>query len=298
MSADELKSVNDLLRSLKAAERPGSWAEQRARMEASLSAFPLAEGVALQPFRINGIDAEWQARRNVRDDAVLLYLHGGGYVVGSIATHRPFTTEIAAGFNGRVLSLGYRLAPEHPCPAAIDDALEAYRWLVEDQGIPASNIVIAGDSAGGGLTIATLIAIRDAGLAMPAGGWAMSPWTDLTQTSASMTSKAADDLIITDVVLNEYAAVYAPGGDVKDPRATVLNASLKGLPPLLIQVGTAERLLDDSVALAGKASTDDVAVTLETWPGMPHVFHIFAAMLGEARAAIAGATDWLNARIA
>ncbi len=298
MSADELNAVNELLRAANAAVRPGSWDERRAAMEATLGGFPRAGGVALQPFRINGIDAEWQARRDVREDAVLLYLHGGGYAVGSIATHRPLTTEVAAGFNGRVLSLGYRLAPEHPCPAAIEDALAAYRWLVEDQGIPASNIIIAGDSAGGGLTVATLVAIRDAGLAAPAGGWCLSPWTDLTMTSKTMAAKAEDDLLISDVSLKEYAAAYAPGGDVSDPRATVLNASLKGLPPLLIQVGTAERLLDDSVALAGKASADDVAVTLETWPGQPHVFHIFAAMLGEARAAIAGATNWANARIA
>lgn len=298
MSVEELNTINTLLRAVDAGTRPGSWAERRAAMEATTSIFPLAADVALQSFRIDGIDAEWQSRAEVRDDAVMLYLHGGGYAVGSITTHRPLTTEIAAGFNGRVLSLGYRLAPEHPCPAAIEDALAAYRYLVEDQGIPASNIVIAGDSAGGGLTIATLIAIRDAGLPMAAGGWVLSPWADLTATSGTMTSKAADDLMITDVALKEYAAAYAPGGDVNDPRATVLNAPLHGLPPLLIQVGTAERLLDDSIALAGKASAADVAVTLECWPGQPHVFQIFSSMMGEARAAIAGATNWANARIA
>lgn len=298
MSADELNAVNELLRAANAAERLGDWAERRAAMEATLGAFPRAEGVGLQPFRIYGIEAEWQARRDVREDAVLLYLHGGGYAVGSVATHRPLTTEIAAGFDGRVLSLGYRLAPEHPCPAAIEDALAAYRWLVEDQGVPASNIVIAGDSAGGGLTVATLMAIRDAGLSLPAGGWCLSPWTDLTVSGGTIAGKAADDLMLTETALKEYAAAYAPGGAVGDPRATVLNGSLRGLPPLLIQVGTAEILLGDAIALAAKAGADDVAVTLETWPGQPHVFQIFAAMLGEARAAIAGATDWANARIA
>lgn len=298
MSAEELSVVNDLLRAVQASVREGGWAERRSGMEASLAAFPLAEGVALEPLKIDGIPAEWQSRRDARMDAAMLYLHGGGYAVGSIATHRPLTTEIAAGFEGRVLSLGYRLAPEHPCPAAIEDALAAYRFLVEDQGVPAANIVIAGDSAGGGLTIATLVAIRDGGYAMPAGGWVLSPWTDLTATSGTMTSKAADDLIISADSLKEYAAVYAPGNNLNDPRATVLNASLKGLPPLLIQVGTAERLLDDSIALAGRASAADVAITLECWPGQPHVFHMFAAMLGEARAAIAGATNWANARIA
>ena len=298
MSADELKTVNDFLRSVGALSRPDTWPERRAALEASLGSFPRAEGVSVQPVRIDDLEAEWQFRRDAREDAAMLYQHGGGYAVGSINTHRSFTTEIAAGFEGRVLSLGYRLAPEHPCPAAIDDALGAYRWLIEDQGIPAENIIIAGDSAGGGLTIAALIAIRDAGLPMPTGGWCLSPWTDLRLTSGTMTSKADDDLIITASELKTYADAYAPGGDVNDPRATVLNASLKGLPPLLIQVGTAERLLDDSIALAGKASVDDVAVTLETWPGQPHVFHVFASMLGEARAAIAGATNWANARIA
>jgi acetyl esterase/lipase len=297
MSAEELKTINDLLRAVDAGNRPGSWDERRAAMEATTSIFPLAAGVELTDFKINGCDAEWQAREGVREDAVLLYLHGGGYAVGSITTHRPLTTEVAAGFNGRVLSLGYRLAPEHPCPAAIDDALAAYRYLIEDEGVPAGNIVIAGDSAGGGLTIAALVAIRDAGLPTPAGGWVLSPWADLTVSSGTMTSKAADDLMITAESLKEYAAAYAPGGDVADPRATVLKASLKGLPPLLIQVGTAERLLDDAIALAGRASADDVAVTLETWPGQPHVFQIFAAMMGEARAAIAGATNWANARL-
>lgn len=298
MSADELKSVNELLRSLKVAERPDNWVDRRAAMEATLGGLPSAEGVTLQPVRIDDLEAEWQFRPDARADAAILYLHGGGYAVGSIVTHRTFTTEVAAGFDGRVLSVGYRLAPEHPCPAAIDDALAAYRWLIEDEGVPAENIIIAGDSAGGGLTIATLVAIRDAGLPMPTGGWCLSPWTDLRLTSGTMTSKAEDDLIITATELKIYADAYAPGGDVNDPRATVLNASLKGLPPLLIQVGTAERLLDDSIALAGRASADDVAVTLEAWPGQPHVFHIFASMMGEARAAIAGATNWANARIA
>ena len=298
MSIDELNSVNALLRVARDLPRPEGWVERRAAIEASLGSIPAAEGVSLQPVRIDHLAAEWQFRPSARRDAAMLYLHGGGYTYGSIATHRSFTTGLALQFDGRVLSVGYRLAPEHPCPAATEDALAAYRWLVEDEGIAAEKIVMAGDSAGGGLTIAALIAIRDAGLPMPAGAWCLSPWVDLTLTSGSMTSKAEDDLIVTAAELKTYADVYAPGGDAADPRGTVLNASLKGLPPLLIQVGTAERLLDDSVALAGKASAADVAVTLETWPGQPHVFHIFAAMMSEARAAITRGADWVNARIA
>lgn len=294
MSAAELQSVNELLRAVRAAPRPADWAARRAGMEASLAAFPVPPEIELKPVSANGVPAEWQWRDGVRQDAAILYLHGGGYAAGSIATHRPLTAIIAQQVNGRVLSVGYRLAPEHPCPAGIEDAAAAYRFLV-DQGV--KHVVIAGDSAGGGLTVATMVAIREAGLPMPAGGWVISPWTDMTASSGSAHAKAEADMLITAEDLKAYAAVYVPA-DPQDPRATVLNANLKGLPPLLIQVGTAERLLDDSISLARIASLADVDVRLETWPGMPHVWHIFAAMLGESRDAIAGGTAWSNARLA
>ena len=295
MSADELKIVNDLLRASQSEMRGGSWAERRAGMEAAVAVFPLADGVALTPVDANGVPAEWQARANAPGDTAILYLHGGGYAIGSIATHRSMTTAMAAGFNGRVLSVDYRLAPEHPCPAAIDDAVNAYRYLL-DQGIKGQRIVIAGDSAGGGLTIAALQAIRDAGLPAPAGGWVLSPWVDLTVSSASMASKD-EDLMITAEGLNEYAAAYAPSGDVKDPRATPLHGALAGLPPLLIQVGTSERLLDDALTLAREAAAENVHVTLQAVPGQPHVFQMFGPLLSEAREAIASAVAWAHRQI-
>ena len=295
MSAEELKIVNELLRASQSGMRGGTWPERRAGMEAAVAVFPLAEGVMLTPVNANGVACEWQGRADAPDDAAILYLHGGGYAIGSIATHRSMTTAIAAQFKGRVLSVDYRLAPEHPCPAAIEDALSAYRYLL-DQGINGRRIVIAGDSAGGGLTIATLQAIREAGLPAPAGGWVLSPWVDLTVTSATMASKDAD-LMITAEGLNEYAAAYAPGGDVKDPRATPLHGALAGLPPLLIQVGTSERLLDDAMTLAREAAAENVHVTLEAVPGQPHVFQMFAPMLSEGRDAIAGAIAWAHQQI-
>jgi acetyl esterase/lipase len=296
MSAQELEVLNGMLRTMRAQlQEQGDWPQRRANMEAGIGAFPIDPSIELKGVDANGVKAEWQWRADAPADAALLYVHGGGYAIGSIATHRPMTTGIAKAFNGRVLSLDYRLAPEHPCPAAVDDAVAGYRFLL-DQGIGPARIVIAGDSAGGGLTIAALQAIRDTGLPAPAGGWCLSPWADMTGASPTVASKAEEDLMLSKDSLLEFAAAYA-GSNPHNPRATVLNASMTGLPPLFIQVGTAELLLGDAIALAAKASEANVNVTLETWPNMPHVFQMFAGMLSEGRAAIAHATAWCNARV-
>jgi len=297
MSADELHAINAMLRESRLRERPTGWPAQRAAMEASTAVLPQAAGVTLTPVTANGVPAEWQARPDAAGDAAILYLHGGGYAIGSIATHRALTTALAAAFEGRVLSLDYRLAPEHPCPAAIEDAVVAYRFLL-DQGLKPGRIVIAGDSAGGGLTVATLLALREAGLPSPAGGWCISPWVDLTNASGTMSSKADEDLIVSAASLDAYAAAYAAGGDLRAAPCSPLFGDLAGLPPLLIQVGSAETLLDDSLGLAANASRADVEVRLEVWPGQQHVFHMFAPMLGEARAAIAAGAGWVSDRIA
>ena len=296
MSIEETNAVNDMLRATRTAVSEGGWPERRAGMEASLAAFPLADGVICEPVSLGGVPAEWQFRADAPQDAVIVYVHGGGYCIGSIGTHRALTTQIAASFAGRVVSLDYRMAPEHHCPAAIDDTVAAYRAVL-DKGIAARRIVIAGDSAGGGLTIAALQAIRDAGLPLPGGGWVISPWVDLTGESETLRTKAETDLIITAATLNEFAAAYTADGNVLDARATPLNGSFQGLPPLLIQVGTAEGLLGDAIALAAKASAADVSVTLQTWPHQQHVWHMFAAMLGEARDAIAAGANWSSARV-
>lgn len=297
MSAEEVEAVNDLLRASKGSMDALTWPERRAAMEAGTAFFPLAEGIELLPVDAQGVRAEWQARKDARSDAAILYLHGGGYAIGSIESHRSLTTALAAAFNGRVLSVNYRLAPEYPCPAGIEDAVSSYRFLV-DQGLSGPNIILAGDSAGGGLVIAALQAIRDAGLPTPGGGWVMSPWVDLTGTSETMTLKADDDFMIAANNVKDTAAIYAPGGDANDPRATPLNGSFDGLPPLLIHVGTSETLLDDALNLARKASLAHVEVRLETWPRQQHVFQMFASMMSEARDAIAGGIAWANARIA
>ncbi|MCC6919250.1 MAG: alpha/beta hydrolase [Alphaproteobacteria bacterium] len=298
MSAEELNVINGMLRQMRsqlAGTPEGGWPERRKNMEAGIGAFPADPSIELKGVDANGVKAEWQWRADAPSDAALMYVHGGGYAIGSIATHRPMTTAIAKGLAGRVLSLDYRLAPEHPCPAAIDDAVAGYRFLL-DQGIKPARIAIAGDSAGGGLTVATLQAIRDTGLPAPAGGWCLSPWTDMTATSGTMTAKAEEDLMLSAESIREFAAAYI-GSDALNPKATVLNASLKGLPPLFIQVGTAEVLLGDSLALAAKAAEANVTVTLETWPNMPHVFQMFGAMLSEGRDAVAHGVAWCNARI-
>ena len=187
------------------------------------------------------------------------------------------------------------MGPENKYPAAIDDAVAAYRFIL-DQGIKPSHIAIAGDSAGGGLTVATLLALRDKKIPLPAAAWPISPWVDLEGRGASLKTKAESDLIVTGDGLHNYAKAYA-GARRGEPLASPVNGNLAGLPPLLIQVGSAEVLLDDSITLAQKAGAADVDVKLEIWPHMPHVWHIFAGFLGEARDAIAGATSWLNERL-
>ncbi|MFT3809773.1 MAG: alpha/beta hydrolase [Micropepsaceae bacterium] len=296
MSAEEVRTVTELLRSSRGAMDALSWDERRAAMEAGTAFFPLAEGVALREARAGSVPVEWQARTDATDDAALMYLHGGGYAIGSIASHRALTTSIAATFNGQVLSVAYRLAPEDPCPAGLEDAVTAYRYLL-DQGIEGSRIVIAGDSAGGGLAIAALQAIRDAGLPRPAGAWVLSPWVDMTATSETMSLKADDDMMIAAANVKDTAAIYAPRGDAADPRATPLNGRFDGLPPLFIQVGTSETLLDDSLTLARKAALANVDVRLETWAYQQHVFQMFALMMSEARDAIAAGIAWANDRI-
>lgn len=297
MSAEEVRTVTELLRASRGSMDALSWDERRAAMEAGAAFFPLAAGVALREARAGSVPVEWQSRADATDDAALMYLHGGGYAIGSIASHRALTTGIAASFNGQVLSVAYRLAPEDPCPAGLEDAVAAYRYLL-DQGIEGSRIVIAGDSAGGGLAIAALQAIRDAGLPRPAGAWVLSPWVDMTASSETMVLKAGDDMMIAAANVRDTAAIYAPGGDADDPRATPLNASFEDLPPLFIQVGTSETLLDDSLTLARKAALANVDVRLETWAYQPHVFQMFALMMSEARDAIAAGIAWANERIA
>jgi acetyl esterase/lipase len=233
----------------------------------------------------DGVEAEWVSAPDAEAGRAVLYLHGGGYVIGSINTHRSLAARLARASRARVLVIDYRLAPEHPHPVAVDDSVTAYRWMLA-QGLKPARIVVAGDSAGGGLTLATLVAIRDAKVPLPAAGACLSPWVDLEGIGESMTTKADVDPIVQKAGIEQMAAAYLGGKDPRTPLAAPLYADLTGLPPLLIQVGTAETLLDDASRLAERARKAGVAVSYEPSEDMIHVWHLFASMLDEGRQAI------------
>jgi len=232
-----------------------------------------------------GVPAEWITAPGAAADRVLLYLHGGGYVMGSINTHREMVSRLSRAAGARALLLEYRLAPEHPFPAAVDDAVAAYRWLLS-QNLKPSRIVVAGDSAGGGLALATLVALRDAKLPSPAVGVCLSPWTDMEGIGGSMTTKAKEDPIVQREMLLGMAKLYLGQQDSRTPLAAPLYADLRGLPPLLIQVGSAETLLDDSTRVTERAKAVGVKVDLEVWDQMIHVWQLFAPILPEGQQAI------------
>jgi phosphinothricin tripeptide acetyl hydrolase len=216
---------------------------------------------------------------------VVLYLHGGGYVIGSPPSHRHLAAAIAGAAAANALLLDYRLAPEHPYPAAVEDATAAYRWLLA-RGIAPGSVVIAGDSAGGGLTVATLLALREARVPLPAAGVCISPWVDLTCSGGSYVTKAAADPIVGRAGVEQMARAYLGSTAPREPLASPLFADLRGLPPLLIHVGSEEVLLDDSVQLAERARAAGVDTTLEVYERMIHVWHWFLPMLDEAQTAV------------
>jgi acetyl esterase/lipase len=249
--------------------------------------------LAYEPVAAGGVRAEWVVPPGASEGRALLYLHGGGYVICSPDTHREMVAHLARASGCRVLLLDYRLAPEFPFPAAVEDAVAAYRWLLA-QGYPARGLAVAGDSAGGGLTVAALVAFRYLGLPMPGAAVCFSPWTDLACTGETLASKASEDPIVSRPLLEQLAQTYLAGADPRSPLASPLYADLRGLPPLLVQVGTAETLLDDSRRLADRCREAGVEVSLEEWEGMPHVWHFFVSFLPEAQQAIARAGQFLR----
>jgi len=252
-----------------------SIAERRAQYERAERVFPIPSSVKVERVLAPPVIGELLTAPGVRDDAAVLYLHGGGYVIGSSRSHRHLAAAIGDAAKTRVLLPNYRLAPEHPFPAAVEDAVEAYRWLLDRMLIAPERIVIAGDSAGGGLTVATLLALRDAYLPLPAAGVCISPWVDLTCSGSTYVTRADADPIVTREGVAAMATAYLGSADAKDPLASPLFADLQGLPPLLIHVGDDEVLLDDSVQLAERARKAGVDATLDVWPKMVHVWHWF-----------------------
>jgi len=259
--------------------------EQRAMFDRLTSQSQPGEDVRCQPVDAGGVPGEWITTPEAADERVIYYLHGGGYVIGSINTHREMISRISRAAGARALAIDYRLAPENPFPAAVEDCTAAYRWLLSTGADPA-RLVIAGDSAGGGLTMATLVALRDAGEPLPAAAVCLSPWVDLEQIGESMTTKAEIDPMVHRQAGVQWAKAYLGDAHPRTPLAAPLYADLTGLPPLLIQVGTAETLLDDATRLAERAKSAGVDVALEVWDDMIHVWHFFAAMLPEGQQAI------------
>jgi acetyl esterase/lipase len=229
-------------------------------------------------------------------DKVLLYFHGGGYYRGSMNTVREMVSRMSRASGLTVLNVGYRLAPEHPFPAAVDDAVAAYGWLLE-QGLAPGSIAVGGDSAGGGLALALMLAMRDSGRPLPGAAVCLSPWVDLTQSGQSYVTRVHEDPSITKPYLDHAAGLYLNGADAAGPLASPIFAKLAGLPPLLIQVGTAEVLLDDARSLAAAARAAGVKVELDEWEGMVHVWQNSGPALPEGKAAVEKIGAWLRSTV-
>jgi monoterpene epsilon-lactone hydrolase len=255
---------------------------------------PRTVPVSCERVSAGGVDGEWIAGSDAHHDKAILYFHGGGFRLGSVSSHRELIARIAEASGCRVLAINYRLAPEHRFPAPLEDAIAAYGWMI-DQGLSPENIAFAGDSAGGNLVLAAMLGLRERGAPLPAAAVLMSPWTDLAVTGESYVSRADADPIHQRPMILALAKNYLGNdGDPRDPMASPLYADLTGLPPLLIQVGDRETVLDDSVMFADKARAAGIDVELQIWDGMIHVFQMFASELAEARQAIDSIAKFLK----
>ena len=294
MGQGEIDAIRALL---SAKPRPVGWGERRQRLDEVGSVWPVATDVKLEPADLGGVPGEWSSVAGSDASRVLMFFHGGGYCSGSIRSHRRLVTEAGRSAGIRTLAVGYRLAPEHPFPAAMEDALTAWHFL-RQQGIAARHIAIGGDSAGGGLTVVLNNRLRDADEELPGCVWLVSPWTDLTMSGSTLITKDNVDPIIHKGYLGELADAYVPlGMGRKDPRVSPLYADLKGLPPMLVQVGSAETLLEDATRFAAAAGASDVSVTLEIWPHMIHAWPMWNAHLKPGRAALAHAGAFMRAHM-
>lgn len=274
-----------------------TWSIRRHRetFEEAARRRPLAGGVSTMPVNANGVAAEW-AMPSTAGAGVVLYLHGGGFVMGSVATTRPLASHLAAATGTRVLYPAYRLAPEHPHPAAVDDALCAYRWLL-DQGTTPDRIALAGDSAGCGLVLLLMLRLRSESMPLPAAGICLSPMIDLTLTAPSIEHNAQFDAQAPRWLLEKMVLAYAGTADRRDPKLNAFYADLRGIPPLLIQSGELETVRDDGIRFAERAKDAGVDVTLQVWPAAIHVWHAFAPRLSAANQALSEVGRWLRPRL-
>ncbi|MFW9872919.1 MAG: alpha/beta hydrolase [Candidatus Thorarchaeota archaeon] len=286
MVSEGMERVINLLKQQGEAETKKRIEDGRKGLEQLAAIEQIPENVTIENITVSGIPSVWIKTPNAVEEHVILYLHGGGYVEGSINSHKGLGVRISRASKSRVLMIEYRLAPEYPYPAAIEDSVTAYKWLIDVEGINPKNIIISGDSAGGGLTATTLLKIRDTGISLPAAAVLLSPWTDLDMTGDSIRSKRRTDPFVDASGLFFMANLYVGDEDPRNPYISPLYADLKGLPPLLIQVGTAEVLLDDSIRFAEKAKNAGVDVILDAWEDMTHVFQAFALWAPEGEKAI------------
>ena len=290
----DLTEINAIRALLASKPRPVGWEERRARLDEVGSSWPIAADIRCEEVAFDGLEAEWSLAPGSDRNTVLLFFHGGGYCSGSIKSHRRMVTEAGRAMRMRTLAIDYRRAPEHPFPAQHEDALTAWRFLT-GQGIEPDRIVVGGDSAGGNLTLCMVSRLRAAGEHLPGCLWLVSPWTDLSMSGATLSTKEAIDPIIHRAYLEELAAAYVPSGvGRRDPLISPLFADLSGFPPMLIQVGSAETLLSDATRLAEAAGVADVKARLEIWPHMIHAWPVWNAELDAGRRALHGAGQFVR----
>ncbi len=296
MSTEQRETLDAILRQ-SAFPADSDVAEQRRSLRAAVSAQPLPADVTVTAAALGGIPTAEITVDRIEPRHVVLYFHGGVYVIGDAFLAADLASQVGRRTGAKVISVDYRLAPEHPYPAAVDDALAAYEALLNNGTAP-SDIVFAGESAGGGLAVVTLVNARDHGLPLPAGAYVMSPYADLTLAGTTMETKREVDPLFTRELLQARVTDYTAGQDASLALISPIFADLSGLPPLIIQAGSHELLLDDAVRLAGRAATADVEVTLDITPGVPHVFQAYHPILDEAAAALDRAGRFLSARLA
>jgi epsilon-lactone hydrolase len=295
VSAEQRESLEAVLRQ-NAFPPDSDVSEQRRLMKELASAQPLAPDVTVTGSALGGVPTAEITVDGIEPRHVVLYFHGGVYVLGDAFQPANIASQIARRIRAKVISVDYRLAPEHPYPAAVDDGIAAYEALVHDGTAP-SDVVFAGESAGGGLAIATLVNARDHGLPLPAAAFALSPYVDLTLAGTTMDTKSGADPLLSREVLEPRVADYAAGQDPALGLISPIFADLSGLPPLVIQAGTHEVLLDDAIRLAQRAATADVEVDLQVTPRVPHVFQAFYPILDEATVALDRAGQFMSARL-
>lgn len=268
----------------------------RQGMETIMARLQMPSGVHFSRFSVNGIPAARFKPQKANENIVMLYFHGGAYALGSVNTHKTLIARIVRKARIYGLGIDYRLAPEHPFPAAVDDAISAYKWLLEKKYSP-KNIIFAGDSAGGGLTLASILKLKAENMPLPAVAVCISPWTDLLATGEAMKQNAKIDPMLTPPLVHRFADMYANDEDKENPFISPLYGDYTDFPPLFIQVGTAEILLDDAKRLATKAREAGVDVELEIWDEMPHVFQAAYPYIPEAKKAIYSIAEYINRKI-